>query len=217
VDVGANTGLWTKALLTHSGRYINSVHMFEPLSGNLAKILQHKDAGLYGADADKLRINNMAVGDSNNDIVIHTDGDLSGFASAAVQQTHMPGRSVDLKQTRTLPCTTLDAYAAQNGIDRINLLKIDVEGYEMAVLQGARDLFSRSAIDVVLYEFGTHQMGRREFFKDFWDFFGDFGYASYRVRGNAWPPVLINRYQIQLEDFSTIHMLLAVKIEFKAG
>jgi FkbM family methyltransferase len=216
-DVGANAGIWTKALLTHSGRFVKSVHMFEPLSGNFGKIQQNKSAGLYGAHSEKLTINNMAVGDSEADLVIHTDGDVSGYASAAVQQTHMPGSTVELPHTRTLPCTTLDAYTSRNGIDRINLLKIDVEGYEMAVLQGARDLFSRGAIDAVIYEFGTHQMGRREYFKDFWEFFGDYGYASYRARGNGWPPAMVDRYQIQLEDFSTIHMLLAVKIEFKAG
>ena len=39
---------------------------------------------------------------------------------------------------------TLDALAADLGIDRIDLLKIDVEGAERDVLQGAQQLLAAS-------------------------------------------------------------------------
>jgi FkbM family methyltransferase len=52
-----------------------------------------------------------------------------------------------------VPCTTLDAYSAANGIERVSLLKIDTEGYEHAVLVGAHRLLASRAIDMVYFEF----------------------------------------------------------------
>ncbi len=47
---------------------------------------------------------------------------------------------------------TLDHFCEQQNIDRINLLKIDVEGHEMQVLRGAEGLFSQRRIDFVVCE-----------------------------------------------------------------
>jgi FkbM family methyltransferase len=52
--------------------------------------------------------------------------------------------------------TALDAYAASRGIDRIDYLKIDVEGAERAVLEGARRLLAERRVDHVQLEFNAH-------------------------------------------------------------
>lgn len=52
-----------------------------------------------------------------------------------------------------VPATTLDSYAAANGVERITLLKVDTEGHEHAVLLGAQRLLSTHAVDVVYFEF----------------------------------------------------------------
>jgi FkbM family methyltransferase len=54
--------------------------------------------------------------------------------------------------TVSVPVMTLDGYCADQGIDRIDLLKIDTEGYEMAVLRGAEQMLKRGAIRFVLAE-----------------------------------------------------------------
>ena len=48
---------------------------------------------------------------------------------------------------------TLDTYCERNGIERIDLLKIDTEGSEIAVLQGASRMLSSDAIRFVYAEF----------------------------------------------------------------
>jgi hypothetical protein len=40
--------------------------------------------------------------------------------------------------SRRVDCVTLDAFVAERGIDRLALVKIDVEGWEQSVLRGAR-------------------------------------------------------------------------------
>jgi hypothetical protein len=52
----------------------------------------------------------------------------------------------------TVATVTLDDYCARCGIDRIDVLKVDVEGAESLVLAGAADLLARRAIAVVLIE-----------------------------------------------------------------
>jgi hypothetical protein len=46
----------------------------------------------------------------------------------------------------------LDDYAGRAGIGRIDLLKIDTQGYERQVLKGAEGLLARNRIDAVLVE-----------------------------------------------------------------
>ncbi len=48
---------------------------------------------------------------------------------------------------------TIDQFCIDRGIQRINLLKVDVEGNELAVFQGARAMLERGCIDMVYFEF----------------------------------------------------------------
>jgi len=52
-----------------------------------------------------------------------------------------------------VPVTTLDRFAASRGIERIGLLKIDVEGFEPEVLRGTSGLLRAGAIDLILFEY----------------------------------------------------------------
>ena len=49
----------------------------------------------------------------------------------------------------------LDDFCTQQGIDRIHLLKIDVEGAEYQVLKGAKMLLQAKRIDCIVFEFGV--------------------------------------------------------------
>lgn len=53
----------------------------------------------------------------------------------------------------SVPTVTLDAYAAQQGIGRIDLMKIDVEGAELQALRGARGILSTKPRPTMVIEF----------------------------------------------------------------
>ena len=73
---------------------------------------------------------------------------------------HAEGRSW------TVPAVTIEGWAKDAGVDHIGLLKIDVEGAEGAVLDGARSLIDAGAIDVIQVEFNEMNVLSRMFFRD---------------------------------------------------
>jgi FkbM family methyltransferase len=57
------------------------------------------------------------------------------------------GRSIRVQET------TLDTFCSGHSIDNIDLLKTDVEGFDLAVLQGSRLMLQKRAVKFVLVEF----------------------------------------------------------------
>ncbi|MEL7089974.1 MAG: FkbM family methyltransferase, partial [Planctomycetota bacterium] len=47
------------------------------------------------------------------------------------------------ERTIEVPTTTLDAYARAHGIDKLHLIKMDIEGAEVAALRGGADTLRR--------------------------------------------------------------------------
>jgi FkbM family methyltransferase len=47
------------------------------------------------------------------------------------------GEMYELDHTERVPLTTIDAWAAERGVDQIDVLKLDLQGYELAALRGA--------------------------------------------------------------------------------
>lgn len=62
------------------------------------------------------------------------------------------GEMVEVGGTAAVQVKTLDTFTKENGIDRIDLLKIDTEGHEMSVLKGAARTLAEGKIKLVLAE-----------------------------------------------------------------
>ena len=51
-----------------------------------------------------------------------------------------------------VPTVRLDGFCARHGIERVDVLKLDVQGAELQALDGARGLFERGAVGLVMAE-----------------------------------------------------------------
>jgi hypothetical protein len=49
--------------------------------------------------------------------------------------------------------TTIDRFCAEHSLKQVDLLKIDVEGFERSVLEGASEMLARRAVRVIQFEF----------------------------------------------------------------
>ncbi len=67
---------------------------------------------------------------------------------------------------------TLDEFVIENKIDKVHLLKIDVEGNELNVLRGAKKSLKKDIFDAIQFEFTQINSVSRVFMKDYFDLLG---------------------------------------------
>lgn len=143
-DVGANQGAYTSLL--RSRFPAATIHAFEP-HPNTARSLKDRlgDADIF--------VHELALSDSDGESLLYssTDRENDTFSSARAdvieQLHHRQAESVRVCQRR------LDTFCAEKGIHRIDFLKIDTEGSELAVLEGAGDLLRSGRIQFIQFEF----------------------------------------------------------------
>ena len=136
LDVGANHGLLSFGL---AGRLDQRVrfHLFEP-NPKLLRIIE-KTLTLY--PSMRAEINALAVCDEDATIFFRIEDEQTG-ASHISRNGGVPIRS-----------TKLDTYLESKNCDRIELLKIDIEGYELAALRGAEHALKTRCIKAIYFEY----------------------------------------------------------------
>lgn len=142
VDVGANDGGYATTIrgLGYTGRIIS----FEPLQRPF-EALQRKAAG--DSNWDVLQ---CAVGDIETAVTINVAGNdgLSSSVLPMLESHTTVAPESRYVGTETVEQSRLDAILPDLGVDpdRRTYLKVDVQGYERAVLDGATGLFRSGAI-----------------------------------------------------------------------
>jgi FkbM family methyltransferase len=140
-DVGANFG-WYSALLARLVAGRGEVHAFEPVPA-LAR-LARETLSLSGSPP--VTLNPVALGRESGMTTIYTFAGLPhGHASLSDL-----GRAD--ASSHECPITTLDEYAGERDIARVDLIKVDVEGHERDVFLGGRTILSRPDAPIVAFE-----------------------------------------------------------------
>lgn len=150
VDIGANVGNYSKILLERTGA---KVYAFEPLAAPFASLL--KLAEQY---PDRFVPINKGVGAENETLVIHYSDDATSHASFSAEVANVP--YVVNEKEREIEVVSLDSYFSQIGVDQVDFIKIDTEGFEYEVLTGARGVIDRCKPKIIHLEYNWHQMFR---------------------------------------------------------
>lgn len=137
VDIGTNKGYFAllAARLLHG---TGQVLAFEPEPWNCQCVRRSIEANAY----TNIRLFELAVGDANKAVSLHL-GNKSGWHSL-LQNLHQCGQGTTEVQQRCL-----DSILDELEVDQVDLIKIDVEGAELRVLEGARETLTRNQ-DVAL-------------------------------------------------------------------
>ncbi|MGH9942027.1 MAG: FkbM family methyltransferase [Pyrinomonadaceae bacterium] len=92
---------------------------------------------------------------------------------------------------------TLSSFCEEQQIGHVDLLKLDVEGHELKVLEGARDLIGSRAINYIQFEFGGTDIDSRTFFRDFF-YLLDPQYKLFRILRDGLAPIEACRESLEL-------------------
>lgn len=126
-DVGANFGYYS-LVLAHVLRRQCSVYSFEPFPVNFARLRKH--IGLNGL-SEVVIPTMVALSDGSGAARMSAPPENSGRAAVRAG-----AGGVDVATT------TLDGFCREKRIERIDFLKIDVEGYEERVIKGGSRMIS---------------------------------------------------------------------------
>ena len=135
IDVGANDGGYGKLL--RRGGYAGSILSFEPLEEEHARLIAHANSDDKWFIAPR-----MALGAECREIEIHVAGNSASSSILPMNQLHESAapesRYIGVQR---VPLRRLDevSHPAIDGRRKL-LLKIDTQGYEMSVLEGAQKL-----------------------------------------------------------------------------
>ncbi len=150
IDIGANVGDYSLDVLSATSAQVIA---FEPLpmlyDTLLLKTKEFKN---------RIKIESCGVGSKNDLFTIAFNPNASSHASFAREVQKVP--YLNNQNSVIVPVTTLDTYVERNNIRSIDLIKIDVEGFENEVFAGARKTFENCKPKFIQIEFNLHQLFR---------------------------------------------------------
>lgn len=169
-DVGANVGEYSAKIIALFDTVV--VHAFEPSTGAFNKLTER-----FG-DTKNVILHNFGLSDKEGEVCLYAD--MAGSGMASIYKRRLDHFDVKMDVCEKITLETLDAYCRSNGIGRIHFLKIDVEGNEIKVLEGARRMMAEGRIDLIQFEFGGTDIDSRTFLQDFYYLLKD-DYTLYRI------------------------------------
>lgn len=194
VDIGGNVGEYTAELRRRHPAL--EIHVFEPSSTNVGRLRER-----FAGDS-RITLVPCAVADAPGQAVLYADVSGSGMGSLA--QRELAHRGIDFRAQETVPVLRFaDYWAGPLGGRRLDIAKLDIEGFELAALRGFGDALAATA--VLQFEFGGCNVDTRTFFRDFWQLFEHRGFELYRITPLGLERM--RRYRDSDECFATTNYL----------
>jgi FkbM family methyltransferase len=178
MDVGANTGVY--ALLAHCVRPEATIIALEPVHRVYEKLkanIRLNNAGIQALE--------MAVTNKNGPVPIYDRPEVAHEYDSTLNRefslAHPDARAVEVTGA------TLDTIARDKRLQRVDLIKIDVETHEPEVLEGALELVRRD-LPSMLIEVLTEEVAARLAV-----LLEGLPYVFFQIREAAWPPLQVDQ------------------------
>ena len=195
LDVGANVGDWCEAVLSIAPHA--QTHCFEPCSTTFQQLVSK---GL----PPSVVCNNLGLSSCPS------MQQLAVFRSSRRNSLYSGSRfGEEPKAYEKVRMETLTGYCRNRGIATIDYLKIDVEGHELDVLQGATEMLSEHRIRIIQFEYTISYVFAGIFLRDILEFISNFDYDVYKILPRRL--LAIQEYHKSLETFHYSNYLLKLK------
>ena len=183
IDIGANVGAWSLGILGNLSNI--RVVCFEPNSGIvLQKLKEHPRANVINK-AISNQIGTMTL------FLVEDEAGGSGMAS-------LHNRNLGAFTSLEVEVIALDDSDEVRHLDKIDFIKIDAEGHEMFVLDGAINVI-RENRPFVQFEYGGAWIDSKRYLREAFKYFEASSYSLFRInRGKLFGPLA---YSEDLENF----------------
>ena len=164
VDVGANIGLMSLFV----SRYfpLANIHAFEAHPETAVILRENLSLNSF---SNNITVHSVALGSERSTVSISADLDANRGGASIVKEGQQP---------ISVECFTMDEVLAESKVD---LIKIDVEGYELHVLQGAKKIIE-SQHPVLIIEISQDRDGTDQT-KAIWNFVQEMGFVVFKFKG----------------------------------
>lgn len=188
-DIGANVGDWSKFVIDEYKDKDYNLYMFEPSENTFFKLTKNIKP------SNNRYFHLMGFGDKHEKLMIYYDSFAQGSASIFKKNA---------KYSEEIEIDTIDNFCNNHDIKVIDFLKMDVQGYELNILNGANEMIKNGNIKFIQFEFDEPNIENRVFFKDFWELLHE-KYDIYHSLYNGL--IKIKEYNYSLETFSCMNYL----------
>ncbi len=171
IDVGANRGDWALEAARRCPRA--TIYCFELASATRSELLQQTQA--------EPRIRVGPTGLSSRSATVRVKHYPAESAWTSIHDYPHDKPSVWLEEA----VTAGDAFLSETALTKVDFLKIDTEGHELAVLHGFRTALEQRAIRVIQFEYGYAAVVSHGLLLDFYDLLEPLGYVIGRLRRNV--------------------------------
>ena len=169
LDIGGSFG-WYTVLLSRIVGEQGRVYSFEPINRNYESHLRNIELN----NCTNVEPNNLAVGQADGEIEIF----LSDIDTSGSLKLRRYKKTYEVQKTKIIK---LDDYVSDRNIDRLDFIKIDIEGGELDAFKGAERLLTRfmPCLFVEIQSHSTELFGYKP--EEIFSFLYSFGYESFVI------------------------------------
>ena len=181
IDVGANIGYMTSVLAARvSSSPGGSVWSFEAHPDIFSELKFNVDNWQEKLKTVKFSIKNIAVSEQKGKVQLQVPDAFKNNRglSSVISVAEVTDKSIILES-----CSLDDLFLESR---EIGVMKLDVEGHELQVLKGAKQLFQQKKIRDCVFE------EHREYPTPVTSFFEEMGYKIFRIQRSLFKPILLN-------------------------
>jgi FkbM family methyltransferase len=172
-DVGANIGNYAKEIVS-MGVSVDKIFAFEPHPVTYTELRKNV------SDIGQITPCNMALSNTKGEMSLFDKAGNNGTSKASFSQevfSEIYGlEAIEVK----VNVDTLDDFCQSHSINYIDFLKIDVEGFELSVIQGAAEMIQNNRVGAIQFEFTQLNAIVGVFFREIYDLLSP-NYKIYRM------------------------------------
>ncbi|UKN01243.1 FkbM family methyltransferase [Paracrocinitomix mangrovi] len=176
IDIGANIGAFTLLAAKQVGKS-GKVIAFEPVSDVMARLVNNVELNSF----EQVVLEQKAVSDENKELTLYLSGDTNSGMSSIYRHDTESGL------TENVPAVTLDRFLQDHPLDKINLIKIDIEGAEYFALKGMTETLKKYKPSLVLELLSESESERAAIQKAMLDLLKDLNYKQFGISEQGTP------------------------------